>query len=214
MGLADTGLCVVAVPATLLSDLGSPVPFYPCLLLSCFVLAGAMVSSFHHLLMAYYRWRLVTHPHSYLTYVVFLCGVLLPLVAITVLYCQVFRAIRVHCKTTIHLSPSPSPSFSPPALSSLTPPSPLCFPCSIPSPRRPSPFVRRQKRVAGLTALLFALYFVSRLPFNLLNLFLLLCPSCPLPPWAPPLAILFAIFSAASNPLLYLMKGGLRRGGR
>uniref|UniRef100_W5LY45 G-protein coupled receptors family 1 profile domain-containing protein n=1 Tax=Lepisosteus oculatus TaxID=7918 RepID=W5LY45_LEPOC len=255
MGVADTALCMTAAPTVLLSDLGVPFPFYPCLLLSCTVLGWAMVSSFHHVLMAYYRWKLITQPHSsrgrqawssslfplslcwvagvaisclpylgynnypnlqaasysaaacagspsscrvpciyqnvlsltYLTYVVFLCGVTLPLGVTCLLYCLAFRAIRAHCRGRALLSPPASSAPRAPSHNSL--------------------FYLRQRRVARLTALLFGLYVLSRLPFNLLNAVMLLCPSCPVPYWAPPLAILCAVFSAASNPLIYLVRG-------
>ncbi|MBN3314142.1 AA2BR protein, partial [Atractosteus spatula] len=222
MGVADTALCMTAAPTVLLSDLGVPFPFYPCLLLSCTVLGWAMVSSFHHVLMAYYRWKLITQPHSsrgrqawssslfplslcwvagvaisclpylgynnypnlqaasysaaanhspgcagspsscrvpciyqnvlsltYLTYVVFLCGVTLPLGVTCLLYCLAFRAIRAHCRGRALLSPPASSAPRAPSHNSL--------------------FYLRQRRVARLTALLFGL--------------------------------------AASNPLIYLVRG-------
>nr|XP_015194824.1 PREDICTED: uncharacterized protein LOC107076026 [Lepisosteus oculatus] len=124
---------------------------------------------------------------TYLTYVVFLCGVTLPLGVTCLLYCLAFRAIRAHCRGRALLSPPASSAPRAPSHNSL--------------------FYLRQRRVARLTALLFGLYVLSRLPFNLLNAVMLLCPSCPVPYWAPPLAILCAVFSAASNPLIYLVRG-------
>ncbi|XP_036407633.1 uncharacterized protein LOC118793521 [Megalops cyprinoides] len=124
---------------------------------------------------------------GYLTYVIFLGSVGLPLLAVSLLYFLTFRSIRQHCLSHHQAGPAPLPPLAPSPASSL--------------------FYRRQRRVACFTILLFTLYFLSRLPFNVLNAVMYACPSCRVPEWAPPIALLSAVLSAGSNPLLYLLRG-------
>uniref|UniRef100_H3AJR1 G-protein coupled receptors family 1 profile domain-containing protein n=1 Tax=Latimeria chalumnae TaxID=7897 RepID=H3AJR1_LATCH len=65
MGVADTLLCILGVPMVIFTDLNMVLPFYSCLLLTCAIVGGAIVSSFHQVLIAMQRWYMVTFPTRY-----------------------------------------------------------------------------------------------------------------------------------------------------
>ncbi|KAJ1122437.1 hypothetical protein NDU88_000924 [Pleurodeles waltl] len=65
MGLADVAQCLFAMPLLSFTCLQLSVPFKGCLVVACGTLAGSLVSSFHHLLIATHRWCAVAFPTRY-----------------------------------------------------------------------------------------------------------------------------------------------------
>ncbi|KAK6479856.1 adenosine receptor A2b-like [Huso huso] len=269
MGIADTALCLTAGPALVLSDLQWWTPFYPCLVLTCTVLSWAMTSSFHHILIAYYRWYIVVHPTRYrasLTQPNILLHISLCWLAgfavssIPYLGYNNYTSLQTASAlltTNYTLASSLSPSPSPMAFNTGLSPRPSPGGCALSPAACRVPclylnvlslqyltyfiffgcmllpmvitsllyclifralwahgrgrclgkgFLQRQQRVVWSTGLLFSLYMLSRLPFNVTNAVLLYCPGCPLPYWLPPSALVSAVLSAASNPLLYFLR--------
>ncbi|XP_033897934.2 adenosine receptor A1-like [Acipenser ruthenus] len=109
----------------------------------------------------------------YLVYVLFVGCMLLPLLAMSGLYTSVFLKVRAHSQQARG------------RLGKL------------------GQFYWRQRRMAFAMVKVVSCFSLTKLPFHLLNLALLLCPACTLPFWALPSATLLALCSAAANPFLY-----------
>ncbi|MGH0120284.1 UNVERIFIED_CONTAM: hypothetical protein FKN15_060692 [Acipenser sinensis] len=109
----------------------------------------------------------------YLVYVLFVGCMLLPLLAMSGLYTSVFLKVRAHSQQAQG------------RLGKL------------------GQFYWRQRRMAFAMVKVVSCFSLTKLPFHLLNLALLLCPACTLPFWALPSATLLALCSAAANPFLY-----------
>ncbi|XP_029437741.1 adenosine receptor A2a-like [Rhinatrema bivittatum] len=229
MGVADCLLCLSSVPMLVFLERDVVLPCSLCLAFTCGTLGWAIISSFHHVLIAMHRWLSVTFPTR-----------------------DPFSPSCVILQIAVCWGAGGLVSWIPAmGWGSVTPWDPLGAPgCSVPCAYQNvlsmqylvyvifdgcvlAPFLtisvlyalvfralreqcrrcqcqaprlhQRQCRITRSLVTVVAIYGLSRMPFNVVAMVQLYCSSCWLPPWLVPSSLMLATFSAASNPFMYLL---------
>ncbi|XP_028275736.1 adenosine receptor A1-like [Parambassis ranga] len=146
----------------------------------------------------------------YMVYFNFFCCLLLPLVAMSIIYGRIFLTVR-HQLRSIAVAGGGSSGGGASRedeereskegeAESGSETSSTSAPASRPKPRtRPH---RELQKATSLFLLLF-LFMVCWMPIHLINCIMLLCPQCNVPMWLVLVAILLSHANSALNPILY-----------
>ncbi|XP_069057706.1 adenosine receptor A1-like [Pleurodeles waltl] len=230
MGVADGMLCLWSVPMLVFLERDVVLPYSLCLALTCSTLGWAIVSSFHHILIAVQRWRIVAFPTRHKDSQ--LC------LSLQIAVCWVAGGLVSWLPALVwgsqHICHLPSPASSCIVLCAyqnvlsmdylvyivfdgcvLVPFLTIAALYALVfgklrkqqrhHPRHTS-YYRRQQNINRSLAGLVVIYALSRLPFNVVAMLRLYCPGCWFPPWLVPTSLMLATFSAASNPFMYYFR--------